>query len=262
MAQLIQTTLGECYKYREVLYNLLSRDLKVKYKRTLFGYFWSLLNPILQLTLLSAVFSHIVNLRMKDYTLYLFSGLLGWTFFQSAITMASVSFLENENFIKKIYLPKILFPLSKVLLRGVDFLFSLLALCLLGIFLGFPFKSSWMLLPGAVSLLFIFTVGICLISAVLTVFFRDVQHLMQVFLQLLYFATPIIYPLSALPPRYQQVMQFNPLVSQLVIFQRILYDGHSPSGTEWAVALLVAFMSLTLGLLVLWQFEEELVFRL
>src|SRR5882672_5965498 len=102
----LKSTLIDSYQYREVLYNLLARDLKVKYKRTYLGYFWSLLNPILQLAVLTLVFSHIVRLGIKDYTLFLFAGLLAWTFFQSALTMASTSLLENENFIKKIYLPK------------------------------------------------------------------------------------------------------------------------------------------------------------
>ena len=104
--------LADCFRFREVLYNLLSQDLKIKYKRTFLGYFWSVLNPTLQLAVLSAVFSQMMRMGMPHYALFLFSGNLAWTFLSGLDITASSALLENESFIKKIYLPKILFPLS------------------------------------------------------------------------------------------------------------------------------------------------------
>lgn len=254
--------MGQVVQYREVLYNLLARDLKLKYKRTALGYFWSLLNPVLQLAVLTAVFSHIVRLEMKDYTLYLFSGLLAWTFFQTSLILCGVSYLENENFIKKIYLPKILFPMSKVCLRGIDFVFSLVALSLVGAVAGFSLHWTVALLPAAAVLLCGFTLGVGIIVAVGTVFFRDFQYLITVFLQLLYFATPILYPLSVLPENYQFYMQLNPLVSQLRLFQRLIHEGVVPSGMEWLTAAVVSVAVLSFGLWILFKTEDELVFRI
>src|SRR5262249_2524815 len=141
---------------------------------------------------------------------YLFSGLLAWTFFSGALASGATSMMENENFIKKIYLPKLIFPLSKVCLREVDFLFSLVALSLLGAVLGFGFSSAVLMLPAAMTILFLFTLGITIIASVLTVYFRDFQYLLGVFLQLLYFATPIMYPVSVLPKGYQEILKLNP----------------------------------------------------
>jgi ABC-type polysaccharide/polyol phosphate export permease len=259
---IVRTSIGNCYRYREVLYNLLARDLKIKYKHTFLGYFWSLLNPIFQLTVLAVVFSHIVRLGMKDYTLYLFSGLLTWTFFQTSLVLAAPSFLENENFIKKIYLPKILFPLSKVCLRGIDFLFSFVALIIIGAILGFAFRSTIIYLPFAIVILFIFTIGFSIIAAIAQVFFRDVAYLLTVFLQLLYFATPILYPLSLLPQKYHFYMKLNPLYSQVRLFQQLIYEGVSPSLVDWSTALSVALVVFLMSAWLLSVSEDEIVFRM
>lgn len=252
----------DVYRFREVLYNVLSQDLKVKYKRTYLGYFWSLLNPILQLTLMSAVFSHIVRLGMKDYTLFLFSGMLAWTFFQTAVTMSSTALLENENFIKKVYLPKMLFPLSKVCLRLVDFLFSLIALSLIGVVLGFTFRLSVLLLPLAILILSVFSLGLGVLFAVLTVYFRDVQYLLSVLLQLVYFLTPIMYPITALPARVAHFLHLNPLYPQILLFQKLIYEGVVPSPTEWAVAGGSALLAFVVGFVTLSYCDEDLVFRM
>lgn len=258
----LKATLVDCYAYREVLYNIFSRDLKLKYKHTVLGYFWSLLNPILQLAVLSLVFSHVVRWGQKDYTLYLFSGLLVWTVFQNSLISAAYVYIENENFIKKIYLPKMIFPLSKVFFRMVDFLFSLVALSLVGLIMGFKFTAAIAALPAAIALLFVFTLGFSLFVAVVTVYFRDFQYLLNVFLQLLYFATPILYPLSAIPPKYQIVLKLNPLYSQVALFQKLVYVGAWPTLAEWGAAAATALGALILGIAVLLLREDDLVFRM
>jgi len=252
----------DLYQYREVLYNLISQDLKIKYRRTMLGYVWSLLNPVIQLLVLSVVFSHVVRLGMKDYTLFLFSGLLAWTFFSQSLIAASTTFLDHENFIKKIYLPKLLFPLSKVALRGVDFVFSLIALSLVGVISGFPFYATWFYLPFAVLCLGLFTIGLTILVAIATVFFRDVKYLLGVFLQLLYFATPILYPMSVLPPHYAPWMRLNPFYSQVHLFQELIYHGQLPGLNELATTFCVALMTFALGLVALITWEDELVFRM
>ena len=252
----------DVYQFREVLFRIVSRDLKIKYKRTFLGYFWSLLNPILQLSVLTVVFSHAMRLGMKDYTLYLFSGLIAWTFFQTTLALSSTSILENENFIKKIYIPKLLFPLSRVLLRLIDFVFSLVALTLLGLALGFPLQPTLLLVPIAVCLLVLFTLGSGVIASVLTVYFRDVEYLLGVFLQLLYFATPILYPPQIIPERYQPLVQLNPLHSQILIFQKLIYYGRIPTALEWGTAAASAFFLFGLGIWMLFWFDEDLVFRM
>jgi ABC-type polysaccharide/polyol phosphate export permease len=258
----IRAAFLDCYRYREVLLNLFSRELKLKYKRTFLGYFWSLLNPILNLLILSIVFSHFVGRGMKDYTLYLFSGLIAWTFFQSSLVASSTALLENENFIKKIYLPKIIFPLSKILLRALDFLLSFVALTLIGLFLKMPFHTTFLLVPVAALFLVAFTFGFSMMISVATVYFRDVIYLSTVFLQLLYFVTPILYPQTALPESYLPFLQLNPLYWQIGLFQSLVYFGELPTFFQWSMGAVTGFGSLALGLGVLIQFEEDLVFRM
>ncbi len=261
IAQIHRTT-TELVQYREVLANILSQHLKVKYKRTSLGYIWSLLNPVLQLAVLTAVFSHVVRLDMKDYTLYLFSGLLAWTFFSNTVSTASVSLLENENFIKKVYLPKLIFPLSRMLLCGIDYLFSLVALSVIAVVLGFKFHAPILLLPLVMLNFAIFALGCALIVSVATVFFRDIQYLLGVFLNLLYFVTPIIYPLSALPENYRKWMNLNPMTVQLNLFHQVLYYGQVPTLGEWLPAIALTVVVFLGGLSVLFALEDEVVFRM
>jgi ABC-2 type transport system permease protein/lipopolysaccharide transport system permease protein len=226
------------------------------------GYFWSLLNPLLNLVILSVVFSHFVGRGMKDYTLYLFSGLIAWTFFHGSLLASSTSLLENENFIKKIYLPKTIFPLSKVLLRGLDFLLSFVALTFIGFFLHIPFHPTLVAVPLAALSLFVFTWGLSMVVSVATIYFRDAIYLLTVFLQLLYFVTPILYPESTLPAHYLPYLQWNPLYWQLNLFHDLVYLGELPSRFEWAMGAVTALGAFVGGLAVLVGLEEDLVFRM
>ncbi|MBI1861654.1 MAG: ABC transporter permease [Deltaproteobacteria bacterium] len=255
--------IAECFQYREVLRNIISQDLKVKYRRTLLGYVWSLLNPVLQLVVLSLVFSHLVGrFGVENYTLFLFSGLIAWIFFQQSLTMSAISLLQNENFIKKVYLPKVIFPLSKLCLRGIDFLFSLLALSLIGLIFGFTLKWTFALVPAAALILFVFTLGLALLVSVATVYFRDVEYFLSLFLQLFYFLTPILYPISVLPEQYRPWVALNPLYSHIQLFQKLIYFGVVPSPVEWGLAALWAVVSFAVGYSVMVLFEDDLVFMM
>ena len=257
-----RSALEDCYRFREVFANLLSQNLKVKYKRTLLGYFWSLLNPMLQLVVLSAVFSHVMKSGLAHYPLYLFSGMLAWTFLSSSVVVSSTALLENEAFIKKVYLPKLLFPLSKVCLQIIDFGFALVALGVIMAVLGYPFRATVLLVPMAICILFFMGLGLSLIVSVATVYFRDVQYLLGVFLQLLYFATPILYPLTALPERYKTLMKFNPFYPSILLFQKLIYYGEIPTLGEWASAVSVACIFMLVGMGTLLVYDEELAFRM
>ncbi len=257
-----KTLLWDSIAYKDVLTQMFLRDLRVRYKHTVFGYLWSLLNPLFQLIVMSFVFSHLVRWEMKNYTLFLFSGLLLWTFFYAAVVAGAGSFVENEGFIRKIYLPKLLFPMSRVALRLFDFSLSFVALSLVGLLLGFTFPVTVFWLPVAIVMAGIFALGCAIIAGVATVYFRDFQYLLAVFLQMLQFATPILYPISVMPEKYQWWLKLNPLYSQVHIFQLLVHDGTFPSAAEWSAGFGVAFAALFAGIAVLLLTEDELVFRL
>ncbi len=253
--------IAECVQFRDVLRNIISQDLKIKYRRTVLGYLWSLLNPLLQLAVMSVVFSHLVGrFGVDNYPQFLFSGLIAWIFFQQAVSMSAISLLQNENFIKKVYLPKVLFPLSKLCLRGVDFIFSLVALTLIGWAMGFTFYWTLALVPLATVSLFTFTLGIGIFVSILTVYFRDVEYFLSIGLQLFYFLTPILYPVAALPERYQSWVVMNPLFHQLVLFQKLIYYGSVPSLADWSLATCGSLVSIIIGWVALRVFEDDLVY--
>jgi len=247
---------------REVLYNFVSQDFKIKYKRTFFGYLWSLLNPILQLVIQAAVFSHVIRLPVRDYTLYLFSGLIPWTFFSAGVATAGLSYLEYEQFMKKVYLPKLIFPVSKICLRLIDFLMALVALMLIMVAFGFRFHLPILILPLAILNFSLFTLGVGTLFAVMTVYFRDMQYLVGVFLQLAYFATPIMYPVSLLPQKLQTILSWNPIYLELRVFQDIISAGIFPSAETWAVAGIVSIFTLGTSLILLTSLEQDMMFRL
>lgn len=254
--------LADSFQFREVLANIVSQDFKVKYKRTSLGYLWSLMNPLLQLLVMTAVFSRFVGRGMKDYSLYLFSGMIAFNFFQNSMINAATVFIEYESFIKKVYLPKLIFPVSRLGIRSIDFLLSLVALALIGLVSRFPFHSTILALPAAIFLLFLMTLGSALLVSVMTVYFRDVQYLMTVAMQLLYFVTPILYPEEGWPPNLVTLFKMNPMYWQVNLFHQLIYFGRMPSGLEWGIASLLSVTFFCGGLLVLQKYEQDLIFKL
>jgi ABC-type polysaccharide/polyol phosphate export permease len=187
------------WRYREVLKNFVAQDLKVKYRRSILGFFWSLLNPLLQMIVLSTVFSLIF--RMESFSLYLLAGLVPWTFFAATVDGCSMSIVSAENLIKRQYFPKILFPLSVTLQNLVTFALSLFALLLiLGWIIGFDPSRALLILPLSFLCLLCVGFGVGALASVLTVYFRDMQHLIGVFMMVLFYFTPIIYPLEIKRP--------------------------------------------------------------
>ncbi len=252
----------EVFQSREVLRNLVLRDLKLKYKGTVFGYLWSLLNPVLQLAVLTAVFSGILKVGTDDYLRFLFPGVLGWSFFQTTVLVGATSFVDNQGLMRKIEVSKVLFPLSNLCVRSVDFAVALVPLTAVGVLLGISIGPSFALVPVAAALLGLFAFGLSIVAAVAFTYFRDLQYLLGVVFQLGYFLTPVLYPLPALPPEYRSFAEVNPVYLELRLLQQIVSSGTIPPASEWLIATVVALISVMVGLWVLRSHEGDLVFRL
>ncbi len=278
--------LGEVWRFREVVKNFVSQDLKVKYRRSYLGFFWSLLNPLLQLLVISAVFNVIFKFQIRNYALYVLSGLIPWTFLQSCILNSSMSIVSAEGMLKRQYFPKLVFPLSVVMQEMITFVLSLFVLLgILGYFIGFRLSPAFVMLP--VSFLYILCVGLGLgaVAALATVYFRDVQHLIAVALSAVFYLTPIIYPIESKPPpaaaaagavtvaeqphdvgpidhHYRFYFKLNPFYSIIEMFHRPIYDGAFPTRKEFLSATAVALASLGVGLAIFARFEKRLIFHL
>ncbi len=246
-------------RFWPVIKNMVAQDLQVRYQRSMLGFFWTLLHPILMMTTLTIVFSQILGQQIENYAIFLFAGMVPWSFLSSSLNDCAFSIISNEGLIRKIFLPKLIFPLTRVLINLTTFVLSLVALFVLLKPLGARFTPPLLLLPVVIVLLTIFSLGLGLIVATTNTFFRDCGHLVSVFLQAWYFATPIIYDSKSLPPWRLWV---NPAFPFIRLFQVILKDGVWPDPLLFLAAAGTATASLGIGYVVFKSHEDKFVFRL
>lgn len=220
----------DLWLFRGVLWNLILQQLKIRYRRSVLGFLWTLLNPLLSMVILTIVFANIMKFPQKDYALYLFSGLVPWTFFSQSIELGKSIFIMNEQFLRRIYVPKNIFPLSVVFSNLVNFLLSLLVLFILGkLFFDIKISSALLFLPFSILTLIIFTCAVAIVFSVLSVFYRDFAHLTGILLMLLFYATPIIYPADLLPEKYALILRLNPMYYIMDLFHRPIFFHTLPS---------------------------------
>ena len=196
---------------KHVLLQLVQQYLKLKYRRSFLGYFWTLLNPLLMLFVLAIVFSALLKVEFVNFVLLLFAGLVPWNMFSGTVIQSLSTFINNENLIKKIYIPKILFPLSVSIATFIDSLIFFILIFPLTLVIGGKLTIYLFMLIPAFFLLFLFTLAISLISSLLTVYFRDFQWLIPVFMQALFFLTPILYDKSEIFGYLSWFNNINPI---------------------------------------------------
>ena len=247
-------------RFWPVVQNMVVQELRVRYQRSFLGFVWSLLNPIMMMVILSWVFSHIIK-GIDNYALFLFAGMVPWSFLTISLNDCAFSIIQNEGLIRKIYLPKMVFPLVRVLIALVTFVLSLVALFLLLWPLGARPSPAMLFLPLAILLLATFTLGLGLIAATLNTFYRDCGHLIAVFLQAWYFATPILFPIEQFE-NAQWRLRLNPAFYFIEIFHDILYSGRWPRLGLVATAAVIAVMTLGIGYGIFKSQEDKMVFRL
>lgn len=237
----------EIYKYKYLLYELVIRDIKKKYRRSILGILWSVLNPLLMMSVTAMVFSTIFRFSIANYPLYILVGQIMFTFFSESTTFAMTSIIDNGSLLKKIYIPKYLFPLSRVSSSGVNLLFTLPALIIIILVTGQPL--SWGMLSFIIPLflLFAFCLGFGLLLATMVVYFRDVCHLYGVFISLMSYATPIFYPENIVPEKYSWLFKLNPLYYYSKAFRQSLYSGILPDLHILLVCLFCSIVALIIG---------------
>lgn len=254
--------LQELYGSRNVLAQLVSQQLILRYRRTALGYLWTLINPLLMMSVMAAVFSALFKTDMKTFAVFLFAGMIPWSFFNSVVTQSSTSLINNEGLIKKIYLRKIIFPLSLASALLIDSMLSFLALVAIIIAIGGSVSWAILFIPVAYLLLFLFSVGISLIMSVATVFFRDLQHLIAVAMQGLFFLTPVLYKHDALGGKVAWLVALNPVVPFIELFRSPIFLCTWPSLNVVVQAAIISLFAMSMGLFVFLRIEKEIVFRL
>jgi ABC-type polysaccharide/polyol phosphate export permease len=252
----------ELVRFWPVIQNMVVQELRVRYQRSILGFVWTLLNPLLMMVTLSCVFSQFTHI--EHYSLFLFAGMVPWGFLSNSLNEGAFCIISNEGLIRKIYLPKLVFPVAKVLNNLVTFALSLGALFLLLGPLGARLSLPMLFLPIAIGLFSVFVLGLSLIVATANTFFRDCGHLVSVFLQAWYFLTPILFPFNSdqFSENTRWRFLFNPAYYFIELFHDVLYAGHWPRPGLVAGAALIAATSLGIGYVIFKSHEDKMVFRL
>ena len=242
--------LYELVRYRDLVVQLVSRDIRTRYKRSVLGVAWTFLNPLLMMAVLTLVFSRVFRGDIQHYAVYLLSAQLVWIFFAQSTTQAMNSLIWGGALITKIYLPRSVFTISQVGLGVVNLLLALVPLLLIVVLSGSPITWALLWLPLPMLLIACFALGIGLLLSTLAISFPDVVEMYQVILTAWYFLTPIIYPVSALPESARWLMNFNPAYHLIEAFRAPVYGGVAPEPLTLMAGSVAAVLTLVAG----WMF--------
>ncbi|KUP23922.1 ABC transporter permease [Paenibacillus sp. DMB5] len=256
---MLQSYFRNFFKFRYLLSELVVRDVKVKYKRSVLGLLWSVLNPLFMMIITTIVFSNLFRFDITNFPVYLLSGQVIFAFFSEATNVAMIAVLSNAQMIKKIYVPKYIFPVSKSLSAFVNLGFSLPTLFFIILFTGQPLTWHMLLFPIPIVLMLIFSIGIGLILSTYAVFFRDIVHLYGVLLTALNYLTPIFYPLKIIPEKFQLFILFNPLYYYVELFRDVVYYGVTPELGTLSICMILSLLSLALGFYVFHRNRDKFI---
>ncbi|QRN85540.1 ABC transporter permease [Clostridia bacterium] len=248
--------------HRYLFYLLTMRDVKKKYKNSYLGILWSLLSPLLDMVILSIVFSSLLKRNVSNYPVYLLTGRLLFQFFTMGSSVALMSIISSAPLIKKIYVPKYILTLSRICSNYIFFLISLLDLGLIMLVTRHPVNINILWSIPYMLLIFLFTTGVGMILAAIAVYFRDMEHIYKVFTNALYFASAIIYPPEIVPEKYQFILQWNPVFHFLQGFRRVAYYGLAPEPRNLLLCTVLALVSLILGVLYFKKKQDDFILYL
>jgi len=236
-------------KFRHLLFLMIKRDFVTRYRRSVLGILWSLLNPVLTMLIMTMVFSQIFRFEIPNYSfaVYYLSGQFIFGFFSESTTIAMSSIVGNGAIIKKVYVPKWVFPISKIMSSLVNMFFSFIAFIVVFIVMGESINWTFLLIPIPIILIFIFSLGVGMLLSSLSVFFRDINHIYGIGVTLLMFMTPLFYPVSILPDRVYYLIHLNPLFHYVTYFRDLTLSGTVPSLWSNIICLGFALAALAIG---------------
>jgi ABC-type polysaccharide/polyol phosphate export permease len=254
--------LRELLRYRDLLRLLVSRSIKTRYKRSVLGVAWTLLNPLVNMVVMSIAFSALFRAAAPNYPVYVLVGLVVWSFFAQTTAYAMGTLLWGGGLLKRIYVPPMIFAVACVANGLINLVFSLVPLVLMMVVLGHPFHATWLYLPVSVALVAAFCLGVSLLISTWSVFFTDFLDMYQLFLQAWFFLTPIIYPREIVPDRFAWLLAANPMTHFVDLFRMPLYLGQVPDTATVAICLAWAAGALVVGSWVFARKANELAYTL
>lgn len=258
----MSTYIQNFLRYRELLKELVNRDIKTKYRRSALGILWSVLNPLGMMVIMTIVFSRVFRQNIENFPVYLMCGQVVFNFYNEASSMAMSSILGNASLIKKVYVPKYLFPTAKVCSSFVNLLTSFIALTIVVLATRTPISWTIILVVFPILYVFLFSIGMGLLLSALVVSFRDMIHLYGVILTAWMYLTPIFYPIEILPEPVRQLIALNPLASIIEMFRGVLMNGMIPDLMLHLRCGIPCILALGIGLWVFYKQQDSFILKI
>lgn len=249
-------------RYRFLIKQLVDRDFKAKYKRSILGVFWSFLNPLLNMIVQYVVFSNMFKFDIPYFPVYLLCGNVVFNYFSESCGMALTSIVGNADLIKKVYVPKYIYPLTRIMSSLINMLISLIPLAAVALISGLLPNRTYLLLPFPLICLALFCLGLGMLLASAMVFFRDIQFLWGVLTTIWMYLTPIFYPITALPDNIQAIVKLNPLYFFVTFLRSCVIDGLSPEPMMYVQCAMVSLVTLAVGAFVFKKSQDNFVLYL
>ena len=246
----------ELFQYRELLKTNVQKEIRGKYKGSILGVFWSFLNPLLMVAVYAIVFPYLMRMKMDNYIVFLITGVIPWVFFTTVVTTGCNCVWINGGIIKKVYFPREILPISVVLAGLINFLISCVIIILFVIFGGIGLSINLVWLPIIALIQSALSLGMLFILSAINVYVRDVEYLVQFIMNLVFYATPIIYNVSMFPQKFRWVLYLNPMAHIIDAYRNIFYYKTMPDLASLGIVGLVSFVVLIIGFSVFKKLEK------
>lgn len=237
----------ELFSYRQMLKSMVLSDLRTRYKGSILGFLWTFINPLLTLLVYTIVFSTIMRMNIEHYSVFMFIGLLPWINFSTSLLTSSGIIIRNSNLVKKIYFPHEILPLSNVIGGIINYLFGLVILCAAILLDGMTFSYHVVYFPVILLLQFILTLALSFIVSSVTVYFRDIEHILGALIMAWFYFTPIIYPESMIVEKYKFLFDLNPIRPIFISYQNIFYYHQEPNWNNLTICYGFSLVLLVIG---------------
>ena len=250
----------EIYGYREMIVSMIRRDLRGRYKASVLGFLWTFLNPLFQLFIYTMVFSIIMRANIEDFYIYLFIGLVPWNFFSASLAGGSSCVIAQENLIKKIYFPRLVLPITYVTSAFVNMLLTFIIIFIVLIFSGHGINLlALCFLPVVFLIEYVLALGMCMLTSALTVYFRDLEYILNIFAMAWMYLSPIMYTTEMVPENLRPIFKWNPLSAIIETYHEILYYKKIPQLSTLGSATIWGLIFLIVGILAFEKLQKNFV---
>lgn len=253
-------TIKELFQYREMIASLIKKELRGRYKGSVLGFFWTFLNPLLQLAVYTVVFTVFFPSNIEKYYIFLFVGLIPWLFFNTSLAGGAASVVSQESLVKKIYFPRLVLPISFVTSAFVNMLLTFIVIFAVLIFSGYGIniKVLWAL-PLVMIVEYLLALGIAMLSSALTVYFRDLEYILGIVAMAWMYITPVLYDMSVVPEEFRTLVYLNPMTGIILCYKDILYYKQLPQLETMGIAFVMGVGFLVVGFVCFNKLQKRFV---